>query len=151
MFERIIEIIVYVISELRQNKHITEIDVSELNKLGYTNTEISTAFSWLVDRVEFSFQYFGNENYSNTSFRILHEAEQELFTNQAWGELIELHSLGLISNEHIEMLIEKALMLGVQEINSSQLKTFVASLIFNGNSKNMPGSRVMLNGYDTIN
>ncbi len=151
MFERIIEIIVYVISELKLNKQISEIDVDQLHELGYTNSEISTAFSWLVDRMEFSDQMFTkDETSSDDSFRILHEAERELFTQDAIGELIQLHSLGILTNEHIESLIERALITGMDRIDSSGLKSFVAGMIFNAHPSGGSGNRILLRGNDTI-
>lgn len=151
MFERIIEIIVYVISELKQNKQISEIDIDQLNELGYTNSEISTAFSWLVDRLEFSDQMFmKDETTSDDSFRILHEAEKELFTQDAIGQLIQLHSLGILTNDHIESLIERALITGIDRIDSSGLKSFVAGMIFNSQPTSRSGNRILLKGNDTI-
>jgi len=152
MFERIIEIIVYVISELRQNKHISEIDIKELQKLGYTSAEISTAFSWLVDRIELNDKVLTTDiKLKAGSFRILHEAEQELFSRDAWGELIQLHTLGVVGTEHIESLIERALLTGMHEIDTGQLRAFVATMIFNAEGSASGGSRYMLNGSDTIN
>lgn len=151
MYEKIIEIIVYVISELRQNKNISEIDVNELQKRGYTSAEISTALSWLVDRVEFSEQIFIKDSTRETSFRILHEAERELFTKEAWGELVQLQSLGILTNEHIDTIIERALMLSLNKIDSPKFKTFVAMVIFNPQGDGVSGNRIMLNGSDAIN
>jgi uncharacterized protein Smg (DUF494 family) len=151
MFERIIEIIVYVISELKQNKHISEIDVNELQKLGYTSAEISTAFSWLVDKIEFSEELFADTFDAGDSFRVFHDAERELFTRAAWGEMIQLHSLGIITNEHIEKIVERSAMAGSEQIDSPQLKQLVASISFNAETNTSPGTRIMLNGGDTIN
>ncbi|MFP4529263.1 MAG: DUF494 family protein [Candidatus Kapaibacterium sp.] len=152
MFERIIEIIVYVISELKQNKHISDIDVNELQQLGYTSSEISTAFSWLVDRIEFTEELFTRSNaMGETSFRVFHDAERDLFTSEAWGELIQMHSLGIITNEHIEKIIERSAMAVPEQIDSRQLKTMVAAFSFNAETDSAPGRRIMLNGSDTIN
>ena len=152
MYERIIEIIVFVIAELRQNKTIEDINLDELQKRGYTSAEISTAFSWIVDRYELAEKFIVNEEYSNTnSFRILHAAEQELFTQEAWGEMLQYHVLGILRNEHIELLIERAVMLGLQEVDSAQLKQFIATIIFNAQFNQQSGNRYMLKGTDSIN
>lgn len=150
MHERIIEIIVYVISELKQHKDISEIDLGELESLGYTSAEISTAFSWLVDRMELSEE--ASESFTElNSFRMLHEAEQKLFTRQAWGDLIQLQSLGLLHSEHIESLIERAVMSSQQQVDSRQLKKYVASMVFHAIGDVAESSRFMLDGSDTIN
>lgn len=152
MFERIVEIIAYVIGELKQNKKITDIDFDKLQNLGYSNSEISTAFSWLVDRIEFSESLFAPDNFTDSnSFRILHDAERELFTSEAWGQLVHLQSLGLLTGEHIENIIERALMTGTQRIDAKALKQFVAQVVFNIKNLNQPGSRLMLVGSDLIN
>ena len=152
MYEKIIEIIVYVIAELRQNKKINEIDLEKLKKLGYTKSEISTAFSWLVDRIEMSENLlFANTCENCNSFRVLHDVEKELFTDEALGELIQLQSLGIIKNEHIELLIERAIMMGADVIESEQVKNFVAQVVFNAHNNNFLNSRFMLAGNDTIN
>ena len=145
--DKIVEIITYVLAQLKQNKKISDIDVEQLEEKGYTSSEISTAFSWLVDRMEF--QEFKLE--TDNSFRILHDAEKDLFTEEAWGELIQMNSLNLISNNDIETIIEKSLLSGIYKIDQSQLKEFVASIIFNANNSSLPGSRIMLKGNDTIN
>ncbi len=150
MYERIVEIIVFVISELRQNKDLNDIDLRELERRGYTDAEISTAFSWLVDRVEFSDKFMFDNPPSAQSFRILHEAEQDLFTSEAWGEIIQLATLGLITNDNVEALIDRASMTGIRQMDSNQLKTFVADNVFNAQLNAMPGNRLMLRGNDTI-
>lgn len=151
MYERIVEIITFVLSELKQNKKISDIDLNELEKKGYSNSEISTAFSWLVDRVEFSNKITSLEIQSEDSFRILHDAERELFTEQAWGELIQMHSIGILNSNQIELIIERALLTGIFKIDSFFLKNMIASFIFNATNSIMPGSRVLLSGNDTIN
>ena len=152
MFERIIEIIVYVISELQGKKSISDIDVQELKSLGYTNSEISTAFSWLVDRAELSQQLFSEEKPTRSqSFRVMHEAEEDLFTKEAYGELIQMQTLGILNNEQIEALIEKSMMSGWLQIDKKHLIKYIATTIFADNSETRFGSRVMLDGSDTIN
>jgi uncharacterized protein Smg (DUF494 family) len=152
MFERVVEIIIYVINALRTSKKISEIDTKELSKLGYTSSEISTAFSWLVDKLEFESDLLDTEKLRTTkSFRILNEAERDLFTQEAWGELLQLHSLGLLSALNIETIIEKAVFSEISKVNSEQLKQFVANVTFNATYTSSYGSRLMLNGSDTIN
>ncbi len=153
MFERIIEIIVYLLSELREKNDMSEIDLSRLKQLGYSNSEISAAFSWIVDRVEFSDELFKGEDLipSNVSFRVIQESEQDLFTTEAWGEMIQLQMLGLINNDQIEIMIEKAMVSGGQDIDKGAIRQFVANHLRNPDEKSKFGSRFMLDGSETIN
>ncbi len=152
MYDRIIEIIVFVIAELRKNKTINEVDLGELKKLGYSKSEISTAFSWIVDKLEFSGQNNSETEFVNKgAFRVFHEVESELFTKEALGEMMQLHTFGLLSNEHIESLIEKTVMTGGIQVDSNRLRSYVADVVFKAESVNEAGSRFMLQGNDTIN
>lgn len=151
MYERIVDIITYVLSELKQNKKLADIDLNILRDKGYSSSEISTAFSWLVDRIEFN-NLSQPLNISDVnSFRILHDAEKELFTEFAWGELVQMQSLGIINTDQIEQIIERALLSGVFKIDSFFLKNMIASFIFNATNSTTPGSRILLSGNDSIN
>lgn len=152
MFQRIIEIIIYVISEL-QSKQVEDIDFDKLKNLGYTSSEISTAFSWIVDN-----NSFGNAFEEGTSitpdrkfFRILHPAEEEFFTTEARNELIHYNQLGLIRNEDIETLIDRNVMSGYGKIDSDDLKSFIAGVVFNAFNQSNSQHRSILIGNETIN
>jgi uncharacterized protein Smg (DUF494 family) len=151
MYERIIEIIVFVISELQHDKDINNLDITELKSRGYTSSEISAAISWLIDQLEFTDQFVSSGLLNpKTSFRVMHEAERDLFSKDALGEIIQFNSLGILNNEHIEMLIEKATMLGLPELDTSQVRSYIAYNVFNAQYNNI-GSRFLLQGNDTIN
>ncbi len=152
MFERIIEIIVYLLSELREKSDMSEIDLTKLKQLGYSNSEISAAFSWIVDRVEFSDELFKGELFpSDVSFRVIQGSEVDLFTKEAWGEMIQLQILGLIDNDQIETMIEKAMVSGNQDIDKGAIHQFVANHLRNPDNHSKFGSRFMLDGSETIN
>lgn len=152
MYERIVEIIVYLLTELKVKNDISKINLDRLSIDGYTDAEISTALSWIIDRIEFQDKLTPFEKPSSPlSFRILHEGEKELFTPDAWGELISMHSLGIIGNENIEALIDRSMMIGMKQIDKQTLKLFVANTIYNIQHNNMLGSRFMLQGNDTVN
>lgn len=152
MAERIMEIIIYVISSLRDTRILSDANIRELENLGYTTSEISTAFSWLAEKVEtVSIPENGPDYFKTKGFRILHSMEKDLFTPECYGELIQYSSLGLIDNEQLELLIERALMSGFHIIDSRLLKNYIAALHFDHSDiGKMPG-RIMLEGNDTIN
>ena len=51
LYEKIIEIIVFLLSELKNNKQLAEVDMDNLANLGYTQNEINTAFSWVYSKI----------------------------------------------------------------------------------------------------
>ncbi len=152
MLEKIVEIIVYVISEMNNVRSISEIDIEELHLRGYTDLEISVALSWLTDKLnDIEDNKPIRKPQSEKSFRILHTAEKDLFTTQSWGELLQYHSLGIIDNETIEKIIEKAIMFGRRKIDSQQLKTVIAHIVFYRDKNQNQMNTLMLNKDDLIN
>lgn len=150
MRERIIEIIVYLISELNHNHPIDKITFDRLSDQGYSTTEISAAFSWLFDKIHFGNHSIDSEEFSKSpSLRFLNNAEKEIISPAIHGYLIQLYQLGLLNNEHLEMVIERAIATGYRDLSMDQLHSIIATILFDAGSS-MHGSRIMLNGDDTI-
>lgn len=143
--ERIIEILLFVLAEYEKTQNPADIDVSSLLSQGYTDIEISTAFSWLYDN------YYSKDSAKTktNTFRILHDTERVLFTHSAWADIQQMLALGLLSNEDIENIIEKASFGGQNKIDSKHVRNFVAYNLFYSKPDN--SNKVFLNGNETIN
>ncbi len=143
---RILEIMKHVISQLRDAKDVADLDVSSLLGIGYTEAEISTAVSWLVDSMQHTLALkLHNEDGSHSSvrFRSLHPAERNLFSSEAWGELIQMQSLGMLSAHHIESLVERCVVSSVTQLDKAGLHTMVADMLFRELPRNS-GKRLFL-------
>ncbi|MFA5512350.1 MAG: DUF494 family protein [Candidatus Kapaibacterium sp.] len=152
MAERIMEIIIRVISDLESSQDISDTNIKDLESLGYTASEISTAFSWLADRTEKVMLSESNPFFSKTrGFRILLEEEKELFTYEAYKELIQYISFKLISNEQLEMLLDRAMFSNLPLIDVRLLRHFIVALNFDNSLTSKYAGRMMLDGNDTIN
>jgi uncharacterized protein Smg (DUF494 family) len=152
MQEKIIEIIVYLVHEMRHDKRLGEIDLRALTDRGYTENEIGTAFSWLFDKINMGESILADEQQvSPRSHRILHDAERAVISPEAYGYLIQLRHLGLLDNLGIEEAIDKIMMAGFQAVSMADMKSIVASILFDFDDSNRVGSRLMLNSKDTIN
>ncbi|MCX7880234.1 MAG: DUF494 domain-containing protein [Ignavibacteria bacterium] len=137
--ERLLEIIIYFANELSKKKQIDEFDIKLLLNKGYTKSEISVALSWIFEKLEEGKStLFQNLTAENKSFRYLHISEKELFTREGWQELNNLYSLGIISLEILELFIDRAMMLGLRNIDDLQVKKFISSLLF-GSSQGFLG------------
>ena len=53
MQEKIVEILLQLITGIKEHKVIEEGEINRLIEKGYTQTEISAAFSWLYDKAQF--------------------------------------------------------------------------------------------------
>ncbi len=150
MHNRIIEIIVQLVSQLHGSNDINEAVFRTLASEGYTTSEISTACSWLEDRKEFSGIDSGHALGETTSLRVLTPEERACLSTAAEGYLHQMLQLGLITNEHVEMVLHECLYKRGNNVESAELKTIIARVIFNASSGKEPGSRSMLYGTDTV-
>jgi uncharacterized protein Smg (DUF494 family) len=139
MSERVVEILIYIMSEIRRNRSASKkLDLLSQNliKQGYTESEISSAFTWLLDRIDSETEeLLPKQNQGlNHSFRHLHEIERSIISPQAYGYIIQLKELGIIDDIDFEQILERALMLGTAQVGISEIKPIVSSLLTSSES-----------------
>ncbi|NIR48050.1 DUF494 domain-containing protein [candidate division KSB1 bacterium] len=136
MNERIVEILIYIMSEIRRSsKGAKKLDLlsKDLIKQGYTEGEISSAFSWLLHRFRSeSDELIPNQGSTlKNSFRLLHEIENSVVTTEAYGYIIQLKELEIISELDMEHILDRAMMLGTTKVTVEDVKTIVAAMLNN--------------------
>lgn len=151
MQEKIVEIIVFIIKEMRANKDLGDINLNELADYGYTETEISTALSWVIDKISLGESVFLTDTRdARFSHRIFHEAEKMVIDSEAQGYMLLLRELGVVDDMDMELIIERVMLSGFQKADLTSLKSIIASVLFDRDGGNAPGSRFMLTSHDTI-
>ena len=150
MHERIVEILLLLMSELQTNKQLGDIDVSSLARQGYTPTEISSAFSWLFDRLQTQQPPTPKVDKADPqSHRMLHPAEQSVLTPEGHGYLLQFHQLGLLTTGDMETVIERIMMAGFSSAGEEEVKSLIAGLLFDVD-RTAGGSVPSLGPTDTI-
>jgi uncharacterized protein Smg (DUF494 family) len=130
MKERIVEILVYLMSEMQENKQLSDIDLGALRTQGYTQSEISDAFAWLYDMFHEGGPSPGRPaEPSRGSRRVLHEAERLMFSTESQGYLILLAELGLLDDRDFEIVIERAMVGGYERLSVAEVRQLVASVL----------------------
>ncbi len=136
MTERVVDILVYIMSEIRDGKpapnHL-EVISRDLQDRGYTKNEISSAFSWLYERCQADNEelvHHAGPTLEN-SFRVLHDMERIVISPEGYGYLLQLKHLGILGDAEIEQTIERAMMLGTTRLSEAAVKSLVASTLFN--------------------
>ncbi len=150
-YERVIEIIVFLLGELRTNKEIGEADVQKLTRLGYSQKEINTAFGWIYSKFHKSDKIFTSEGGQKRSHRVLHEVEKNAISAEAFGYLIQLRELNLLTDMDIEELIDRIMASGFIKMTVDDMKVFAAGYLLDTEEMNDTNKRIMLNSNDTIN
>lgn len=97
--------------------------------MGYTPNEIETALFWFYNRQEMRRSIRPAEGISEDAFRVLHEYEKSLITPEAYGYLLELRRLGLITLGEMDAIIERAMLMGSRRVGVEEMKGFVAAQI----------------------
>ena len=151
LYEKIIEIIVYLLSEMKKNKQLGEIEVEQLSNLGYTQNEINTAFSWIYSKIYAGEKIFTDETVKSRSFRVLHDVEKNVITPEANGYLIQLRELGLITDMDIETIIDKIMLSAYNKVEVEDMKSYIAAYLLDLDDMNNSNRRIALNTNDTIN
>ncbi len=150
MKEKVVEILVYLMNEIQENKTIGEIELADLKDRGYTASEIGTAFSWLHEHFQGSdWQLRRIARPKQGSHRVLHEAEKYVMTTEAQGYLINLRELGLLDDNDVEVVIERTMMTGYEKVSVPELQGIVASVLFSKSGRT-GGHRFTLNSGESI-
>jgi uncharacterized protein Smg (DUF494 family) len=140
--ERFIEIVVYLLQELKRPE--VKGNYSNISKKllarGYTENEINFAFSWVFNHMaENHIPREEDIEYSTRSVRLLHEVEKMVIQPEAYGYLLQLRELGLLDDYEFEIVVEKALSLGTSHVTIDDIKSIASTIIF-GNEINSQGS-----------
>jgi uncharacterized protein Smg (DUF494 family) len=150
MHERIVEILLFLVSELKSNKQLNDIDVSFLTKSGYTQSEISTAFSWLFERMSVGQPIATSGAATETSFRFLNEAEKMVISPEGYGYLLQCLQLGLLRNSDIETIIDRIMAAGFSNVGVAEMKSFVAGMLFDSNNLGSSSGQISLGNNELI-
>lgn len=150
-YERVIEIIVFLLTELKESKQLSEVDLQKLTKLGYTQNEINTAFSWVYSKVHSGEKIFSGSGTTARSHRILHEVEKNVIEPEAFGYLIQLRELGLVNDTDFEVIIDRIMASGYMKVNKEDVKYFLAGFLLDIEDADNKNNHIMLNINDTIN
>jgi uncharacterized protein Smg (DUF494 family) len=150
MQDKIIEIIVYILNEVKSSKQLNDIDFNYLLNNGYSDSEINTAFAWIYSKLDNGEKIFKDERNDKKSRRFLHKAEKNIISTEASGYLIMLRELGLLSDADEELILERIIYSGIQKVNIKEIKNFIASLIFDFENKSEILERLVIQNNDTI-
>ncbi len=149
MKERIVEILIHIMSEIQAHKGFADIDVGDLRNQGYSQLEISAALNWLYDNLQLHEADTIHEGRpAEGSRRVLHEVEKQMLSVEAQGYLIQLRELSLVDDRDLEMILERAVMSGYEKLSPAELQEIVAAVLLSkkGNALETKG----LYNRDTI-
>ncbi len=149
MKEKVVELLMVIMAEMR-DKAISEIDIGDLRNRGYTQSEISQAFSWLYENVQ---NVQGGKEVAKRSpgsRRMLHDAEKLVMSTESQGYLIQMREIGLLDDRDMEAVIERAMASGLEKLTPEELREIVASVLFSRRGRGRDSFPPALDSGDTI-
>lgn len=150
MKEKVLELLVYLMSEIRENKPLTDVDLGHLRSRGYTTSEISDAFGWLYEHVPPGPALSARPAAAaGGSRRMFHEAEKLVLSTEGQGYLILLAELGLLSDQDLEAVIERAMMAGYEKLSVGELRQLAAAVLTARRVDHL-SDRPVVDGGDTV-
>ncbi len=133
MRNRILEIVVFLIEYMQGGNTSggSSDDVSSvLEAEGYSEDEISSAYSWLLQRYDSApEEYFSDFPPAPTSVRILTQSERTQLSAEAQGFLLKLLHVSLIDSEQLEMVLERISTFGPRAVDLDQMKLIASSVV----------------------
>lgn len=150
-YNKILEIIVIILSELKTSSNIKDIDYSSLSDIGYTSSEINSALAWIFSRIETDGKLLRSELKEITSRRIYNNEERRIFTPEALGYLIWLNETGILEDADRETIIDRVLLSGYAGVGLTDLKSIIAIYLLDVNDVNSIKTRLILENNDTQN
>ncbi len=150
MQEKVIEIIVYILSRLGPANGLEDIDVKMLSNEGYTDAEINTAFAWIFSKLESGESVLNEKFRTKGSHRVYHPAEKKILTRDAIGYLMQLKELGILSDPDIENVIDRLISAGYSKAGTDEVKLFVSTIIFSSDESSDLRTKLVLQNNETI-
>lgn len=124
MKNRLLDIVVLLAEKARNNAGFwadTQKYKEELVHAGYSPEDIERGFVWLDERFRHN---------SSNSLRILSSYERSQLTNDGCGQLLKLRNLGLLTDEHLEIIIARSVLLDEGPLDAECIRSFASALLF---------------------
>jgi uncharacterized protein Smg (DUF494 family) len=119
------------VAELAQENDKTYNDLDqELMMRGYTQEEIERAVVWYATRDDI-LEDDQVVQHGRNSFRVLSDWERMSLSSDCYAYLLRLLNLGIVDGGQFEKIIARAIPVGPEKVQLSDVKAIACSVIFN--------------------
>jgi len=157
MPERLVEIIEYLIREISHlpNPHGSDFEKlsKNLKEKGFSELEIKKALEIVVAYLSRPAVSDGEKPARKKllPIRVLNEMERSYFTREAFGYMIHLQTMRILTPLQIEQIIERSLMMGFGKVTLEDLKTMVTQMMIGREPGNFNTDAVYHPGNESVN
>ncbi|HEB83685.1 MAG TPA: DUF494 family protein [Bacteroidetes bacterium] len=145
--QRVVGLVMHLLREFREQRlHPEEMEeISEdLIGQGYTESEINAAFTWVFSRLDGvePADILYRADTGADSFRVLHPAERAVLKPEGYGQLLEMHNLGMLDMEDVERVLDRAMSFG-GPLGEEDIRMLVHAYLFEENGGRSGGRGAM--------
>ncbi len=134
MDKRFLDVLTFVLNEIRENSDgdidmQTVIDI--LEDEGFTEDEINSAMSWLLDHGEQLDRMTTEQRggYPRPLWRSLNEIERTTISPNAYSYLFHLREQNILSDDSMERVIDRAVSLRLMQMTVEDMKDLIAAVV----------------------
>lgn len=133
MKETVLDVLMYLFESFVDGEDEPEPDRNELReeleRAGFREREIDRALDWLdgLNAAEIDAESAGPRS---TTIRVYDRVEQERLDSQCRGYLLHLEQVGILTPAQREVVIDRLLALGTDDIDIEQIKWVVMMVLF---------------------
>ncbi len=135
MNENLLDVLMYLFENYFEDEVVLGPDQEtvklELSQAGFPEAVINRAFSWLEGLAHADQHAFPNSDASLPSLRLYAPQEQERLSLECQGFLLFLEQAGVLDPVGRELVIDRVLALGDEDIDLDQVKWVVQMVLFN--------------------
>jgi len=134
MTKHIIEILSYVMKEIKENS-FDEIDMQFIMDIlaeqGFSDEDISSAMYWIMNHGENIDRLVQGspDGVPKPVWRLLNERENDAISPSAFSYLFHLRELGLLSDDAMEKIIERATTLQLSQLDVEEMQDLIAAVV----------------------
>ncbi len=157
MQQKIIEIIELLITEISEIQEPFLPDLDKISKKllekGYTERDIQEAVEWIVDFMDTDNVPVSPGNIAakeKRNLRLLSNFEQRVFSNEAYGFLIQMQNLGLLSPMQLDQIIDRFLMIGMESVGLEDVKAVTVQMLLGKDLSISGNGKVFYPGNERI-
>ncbi|MEE4246395.1 MAG: DUF494 domain-containing protein [Kangiellaceae bacterium] len=134
----VLDVLMYIFEHFQDQEFVVLDEANkltdELNEIGFSNNDISSALTWidgLVDMRESAESNEATATVAVTSTRIFSEPECKALSQQARGFIYHLEQLGVLDSITREIVIDRVMALDMVEVDLEQVQWIAMMVLFN--------------------
>lgn len=132
MLGKAVDIILELAPELLTNKNFKKIDISNLEKEGYTKTEISYAITLLLNKNPKIPNHSKKKKSPPKYTRILNPYERNMFSTEAYKDFLTIRALGVWNETDLEELFDDIIIFHGGGVNREEFREILCGFFISG-------------------